>query len=34
MPTTKNHTDTREAIVDLVSSRRLEEGHLYALGVE
>ena len=34
MLTTKNHTDTRDEIVDLVSSERLEHGHLYALGVE
>jgi len=34
MPTTKNDTDTRDEIVDLVSSSRLEYGHLYALGVE
>jgi len=34
MPITQNHTDTRDEIVDLVSSSRLEYGHLYALGVE
>jgi len=34
MPTTKIHTDTRDEIVDLKSSGRLEYGHLYALGVE
>jgi hypothetical protein len=32
--TAKNHTDTRDEIVKLESSERLEHGHLYALGVE
>jgi hypothetical protein len=34
MPTTKNYTETRDEIVNLVSSSRRKYGHLYALGVE